>query len=326
MNVYRDLDQVPASLIDPVVTLGNFDGVHRGHRRIFELLNDEARALGGGALVITFHPHPLKVLFPERAPLLITTLEERIELIRRCGVGHLLCIPFTTEFARRSADRFVDEVLVDRLAVRKVIVGEDFRFGRDRAGDLAFLRDRGEKHGFEVKTVQPIRLDGTEVSSTRIRQAIRAGEVRESARLLGRRYGIQGTVVTGDRRGKGLGFPTANLNTGAELLPPNGVYAVWAQVEGEWLPGVASLGIKPTFAGSTYTIEVHIFDFGGDIYGRPLRVDFVDRLREERSYPNVQALVEQIERDVQQARRVLEEDVAQASFPHSSPAKSQALR
>jgi riboflavin kinase/FMN adenylyltransferase len=306
MKVYYDLKECTETLPHPVVTMGNFDGIHRGHQEIFRLLRQEAEANHGTALVITFHPHPLKVLHPERAPRLITNLQDRVELMGCCGIEHVLCLPFDEEFARWEAERFVREILVQKLGIKKVLVGEDFRFGKNREGGINFLKKRGEPFGYAVQKIEPVRVDGMEISSTRIRQSIQEGRIRESTAMLGRPYNISGTVVTGDKRGRTLGFPTANLATEAELLPPNGIYAVRVVLGEHSRPGVANLGIKPTFTGRRFSIEAHIFEFDQDIYGEFMRMEFVDWIREERSFPDANALAEQIGRDAQQAREILE--------------------
>lgn len=306
MKVYYDLEEYRESVPHPVVTMGNFDGIHRGHQEIFRILRQEAKAKRGTALVITFFPHPLKVLHPDRAPRLITSLQDRVELMECFGIDLVLCLPFNEEFAGWDAERFVREILVEKLGTRKVLVGEDFRFGKNRQGDIGFLTEKGKPFGYTVQRVDPVQVDGMEVSSTRIRQFIQTGRVRESAMMLGRPYNISGTVVTGDKRGRTLGFPTANLATDAELLPPNGVYAVRVLLGKDPLPGVASLGVKPTFSGKKYSIEAHIFDFDQDIYGKSLRMEFIEWIREERSFPDAEALAEQIDRDARKARRIIE--------------------
>jgi riboflavin kinase/FMN adenylyltransferase len=306
MKVHYDLKSFRESLPHPVVTMGNFDGIHRGHQEIFRSLKREAEAKAGTALVITFFPHPLKVLHPDRAPRLITSLQDRVELMECCGVDRVLCIPFDLDFASWDAERFVREILVRKVGTKKVLVGEDFRFGRNREGGLRFLEEKGGSFGFEVQKIEPVRVEGMEISSTRIRQSLQHGRVRESAAMLGRPYNISGTVVTGEKRGKTLGYPTANLATEAELLPPNGVYAVRVVLENERLPAVASLGVKPTFSGRQFSIEAHIFDFDRDLYGKSMRMEFIDWIREEQSFPDAQALAEQIDRDARQARRILE--------------------
>jgi riboflavin kinase/FMN adenylyltransferase len=313
MKAYYRLEDYDESLPYPVVTMGNFDGIHRGHQRIFRSLREEALANQGTAVVITFFPHPLKILRPDRAPLLITSLQDRVALIERCGIDRVICLPFTQELANWDAERFVQDILVRKIGTKEVLVGEDFRFGKNRRGDLAYLQEQGKACGFKVLKIGPVRLDGMEVSSTRIRQCIQKGRVRESADMLGRPYAICGTVVAGDKRGRTLGFPTANLSTDAELLPPNGVYAVRVILGDDRWNGVASLGVKPTFSGSQYSIEAHIFDFDRDIYGRSVRVEFVEWIREQTSFPSAQALAAQIDRDAQEARRILEQGSPESS-------------
>lgn len=306
MKVIHHLTEYPSSLRNTVATLGNFDGVHRGHQRIFQALLDEAATCSAQALVVTFFPHPLKVLAPARAPRAITTLEERLRLVEACGVPLVLCLRFTPEFAQVAPADFVRHTLVDALGVRMILVGEDFRFGRNREGDIHLLRRMGKEFGFGVRMIRPLRVSGEQVSSTRIRQLIQEGRVRESAQLLGRYYGFAGTVVRGDGRGRTLGIPTANLATDSELLPPKGVYAVLTRLGDRKLPGVANLGTKPTFSGRSFTIEVHLFDFDEDLYGESLRIEFVDRLRDERRFESVQGLVEQMGRDLLEARARLD--------------------
>lgn len=313
MKVYYDLKEYCDPLPYPVVTLGNFDGIHRGHQEIFRILRQEAEANHGTALVITFFPHPLKVLHPDRAPRLITNIQDRVELMECCGIDHVLCLPFNQEFAGWDAERFVREILARKLGIKRVLVGEDFRFGKNREGGVNFLRKHGDAFGYTVRKIEPVRIDGMEISSTRIRQSIQEGRIRESNAMLGRSYNISGTVVTGDKRGRTLGYPTANLATEAELIPPNGVYAVRVVLGEERKSGVASLGIKPTFSGKQYSIEAHIFDFDQDIYGRFLRMEFIERIREEKSFPDAHALVAQIDRDAEQARQILEQAPLEAS-------------
>jgi len=317
MNVFFDLVTFQERVPNPIVTLGNFDGVHLGHQEIFRVLRAEADVCGGTTVVVTFQPHPLKVLCPERAPRLITDLEEKIELIRACGIDLLLCIPFTRTFANWEPDRFVEEILAGKLAARRILVGEDFRYGRDRKGDLETLRSAGKRYGFTVRYIPPVRITGREASSTRVRYCIQKGLIRESTAMLGRFYHISGVVEHGEHRGRELGFPTANLRTDAELLPPNGVYAVWATLDARHLPGVASLGTKPTFAGRRFCIEAHLFGFRENIYDAPLQLSFVEWIREERTFSDVPGLVSQIRHDASQARKILADAPAPVRVPMS---------
>jgi len=305
MKIFLDLDKYVGNVPSPVIPLGNFDGIHMGHQEIFRVLRREAADCGGTTIVVTFHPHPLKVLCPERSPRLITSFTEKIELIRSCGIDILVCVAFTREFAKWEPDRFVDEILAKKLAVSKVLVGEDFRFGKDRKGDLIYLKKAGIRHGFSVRRIKPVKITGREASSTRIRYCIQKGLIRESSALLGRPYQISGVVQHGDQRGRELGFPTANIQSEAELLPPNGAYAVWVTLGNRTIPGIANLGVRPTFSGDRLCIEVHLFDFNEDIYTETLKIHFVEWLREERAFPGVRELVQQIKNDAGKAREVL---------------------
>ncbi len=324
MKVHFKLEKLNESVPNPIITLGNFDGVHLGHQEIFRVLREEADACSGTTVVVTFEPHPLKVLCPERAPRLITTLEEKIQRIRSCGMDRLLCVPFTQEFATWAPGRFVEEILVGKLFARKVLVGEDFRFGKDRKGDLVYLRKAGTRHGFSVRKIKPVRVSGREASSTRVRYSVLKGLIRESSELLGRPYHISGIVEEGEKRGRELGFPTANLRSEAELLPPNGVYAVRAILGRKRFAAVANLGTKPTFAGSRFCIEVHLFDFNRDIYGEPMRIQFVDWIREERTFSGARDLVHQIQEDAQKAREALK--APSPSVQSSSPRRKTTSR
>lgn len=288
---------------------GNHDGVHAGHRAL--LAEARARANAGGLLVIalTFDPHPVALLSPERAPVPLTTLARRIELLRSAGADEVVIARFDAAYAEQSAEDWVDRVLVEQLAARWVVVGPDFRFGARRSGDVALLRALGKTRGFEVTVVEPVVGPGGRVSSTRIREALREGDVVTAAAMLERVHEIEGTVIAGHRRGRTLGFPTANLDPDPVLLPADGVYAVIARVVGEgarrplWR-GVANLGRRPTFDAGP-SIEVHLFDVDDDLYGRRLRVGFVSRLRGEQKFESVEALRATIAEDVRKARAIL---------------------
>lgn len=287
------------------VTLGNFDGVHLGHRRILDRLLSWARRLGARATVYTFEPHPLRVIDPARAPALLTPSEERRRLLEEAGVELLVCEPFTPEFSRLPAPRFVREVLVERLGARAVVVGPDYAFGHRRQGDLRLLRELGRAYGFEVEAVPPLRVDDQVVSSTAIRRRLREGRLRDAERMLGRPYCLLGTVTRGRARGRELGFPTANLEVGEQLVPREGVYAVEALLEGERWPGVLNVGRRPTFGEDELVLEVHLLGFRGELYGRPLRVILREYLRPERAFRHPEELAAQIARDVERARRLL---------------------
>jgi riboflavin kinase/FMN adenylyltransferase len=298
----------------PVLTIGNFDGVHIGHRAILRTVTDRARALDGEAVVYTFDPHPRKVLQGERAPALLTTTEQKLELLSAAQIDLVVLEPFTVEFARTEPETFVREHVHRRIAPLEVYVGYDFHFGRDREGSMRTLTEHGPRLGFAVTIIPEVTIGSRDVSSSRIRERLAEGEVGEAGLLLGRPFAVRGRVVAGDRRGRTLGFPTANLAPETEVLPGHGVYAGRARLldDGERPAGsrfgaVTNVGRRPTFGKDDPPLaEVHLLDFAGDLYGRRLEVSFERRLREERRFPGPDALREQIARDVAQARRYLE--------------------
>jgi len=305
MIVLHDLHELKRPLKDVVLTIGNFDGVHLGHREIFRKVVSRARELGGTSAVMTFVPHPLKVLAPEKLQPLINTYDEKERLIEASRIDVLFSLPFSHDFARIPAEEFVAEILVRRIGVKHLIVGYDYAFGRAREGDVAALRALSERHDFVLEVLDPV-LEGERLfSSTRVRELIAAGEVREAVNWLGRHFSLEGTVVRGDGRGRGLGFPTANLATAKELLPATGVYAVKVRVDGQIYDGVANLGNNPTFPGATGGVEVHVLDFNQDLYGKPLRVYFVERLRGEMKFSGPQELIDAIKRDIARSRKLL---------------------
>ena len=297
-----------------VLTIGNFDGLHVGHRSIMETVVARARALGGEAAVYTFDPHPRKVLQPDRAPGLLTTLEQKLELLAGCGIDVVIVEPFTPEFARTPPERFVREVVHARICPREVYVGYDFHFGRDREGSMRQLTELGPRLGFAVTVIPEVTFAGQDVNSTRIRALLEAGEVAGAAELLGRAYAVRGRVVPGERRGRTLGFPTLNLELENEVVPATGVYAARATLLDDGQPGrgasfgsVTNVGHRPTFgAAAALRLEAHLFGFEAEAYGRRVELAFLARLREERRFPDVEALRAQIARDAEAALRHLE--------------------
>ena len=296
-----------------VVTIGTFDGVHVGHRAIMDTVVQRARALGGSAVVYTFDPHPRTVVSPGRAPGLLTTLEQKLELIAASGVDVTVLEPFTTAFSGTPPERFVREYLHARLRPVEVYVGYNFRFGHHREGSMRMLTELGPWLGFAVTIIPEVTIAEEDVSSTRIRAALAQGEVEMAATLLGRPYPIRGSIVEGDRRGHTIGFPTANLAPENEILPAPGVYAGTLRLldpglpaAGSALPAVANLGRRPTFQTDDRLVpEAHLIDFHGELYGRRVELSFEFRLRAERRFSSVDALKEQIGRDVEEARRRL---------------------
>jgi riboflavin kinase/FMN adenylyltransferase len=302
MILLTDLDRIPP-LTEPVIlTIGNFDGLHRGHKRILRKVISRAREDGGTSVVVTFEPHPLKVLYPDRAPQLIQTLSQKRDIVAHLGVQVLLEVPFTVEFGQVLAEGFV-RLLTDRLHPREIYIGDDFRFGYQRAGDITFLRSLGDELGYTATAFAKLKVDGAEVSSSQIRRFLLAGEMEKAVRLLGRPYIIEGVVEHGDGRGRTLGFPTANLSIENELIPAHGVYVVAVDVgDPRLLPAVANLGVRPTFGEGKVTVEVHLLEGGGELYGRRIRCLFFKFLRAEQKFPTPEALREAIVLDVRSAR------------------------
>ena len=307
MLLLRHLERVGRRFPAPVLTLGNFDGVHIGHQAILHRLVATARSLGGTAVVLTFQPHPAAVLAPAHAPRLITDWRTRVNLIAAMGVDAIIGQHFTRAFASISADEFVRRLLVDGLGVRAVVVGHRVSFGHGRAGGAQTLRQWGARCGFDVEVIGPVEVDGMLVSSSAVRQAIGAGDFERARLQLGRVPSVAGRVIHGHHRGHTLGFPTANLRIADLMLPPDGVYAARALVKGAPREGVANLGFNPTFQEHERSLEVHLFDLDDNLYGQRIEVQFVRRLRGETKFPNVQALVEQIARDAAGARQALAE-------------------
>jgi riboflavin kinase/FMN adenylyltransferase len=305
MLLLRHLERIGRRFATPVLTLGNFDGVHRGHQEILRRLVATARAIGGQPVALTFRPHPAAVLAPGGAPPLITDWRSRLERIAEFGVDAIIVQRFTRAFSQITAEDFVRRLLVRNLGIHTVVVGHRVSFGHNRAGGAEMLRRLGAEYGFAVEVVGPVTVDGILVSSSAVRRAIEAGDLERAALLLGRPVSVGGRVVHGSHRGKGLGFPTANIRVAGIMVPPDGVYAVRVSTPGGQRAGVANLGKRPTFAGRERSLETHLFDVDADLYGQRLEVTFVRRLRGEVKFPNPQALVEQIARDVTAARQAL---------------------
>lgn len=305
MKIIRKLEEITEKLPNPSVTIGNFDGVHLGHREIFRRVKKTASELGGVSVVITFAPHPLKVLAPQKNFKLITPYSEKEILIEASGVDYLITIPFSKEFAAISAETFVRDVLVKRIGMKKLVIGYDYAFGRNREGDVNLLRRLGRELGFSVEMLEQIGNGETIFSSSAVRSLIENGEVKKVVPLLGRFFSVKGRVVHGLNRGRQIGFPTANIDTDEELLPKEGVYAVKVEFGGRIFDGACNIGFNPTFKGKKLTVEVNIFEFDGDLYDKELKVHFVERVREDREFPDVAALMQAIARDVAFCRRIL---------------------
>jgi riboflavin kinase/FMN adenylyltransferase len=297
-------DPRPSWLVHPVIALGNFDGLHRGHLKIIERVKRGAAEHGGTPMAMTFDPHPPRIVRPDKAPPLLMTKAQRIEALHRAGVQCVAVVRFTKDLSQWDADTFVRKVLVDWLRVSEVWVGANFLFGHDRTGTFNVLRGLGQSYGFRADKIDPVRYKDFVVSSTRIRRLVAEARMDEAAALLGRAYYLDGTIVEGKRRGRELGFPTANLETQNELLPPNGVYATIMTIDGVVHGGVTNIGMRPTFGETTPTIETHVLDYSGNLYGHTVRLSFVQRLRDERRFEDVDALRTQIDADKRRAERL----------------------
>ena len=315
MKIFQNLDDITEPFKSAVITIGNFDGVHIGHQALFHEVIERADAIGGTAVAMTFEPHPIRVISANGSPPLITLYEQKTELIEKAGLDVLICVPFTRDFAALSARTFVEEVLVRRIGMKAIVVGQDYTFGNKREGTVGLLKQFAEEMGFSVVVadwIQSHTAVNDRISSTAIRELVMDGELEQANRMLGRNYQIRGTVAHGrDRGGKLLGIPTANIVLSDELCPKLGVYAVIVEYGNERYPAVANIGFSPTFEDHVFTVEAHILDFGQDIYGETIKVNFVKRLRDEIKFSGIDQLVEQIHQDIADAREILQ--------PHFAP-------
>jgi len=308
MQVIEDAWQLQDTVGPTVATVGNFDGVHRGQQRVLETVRERATSIGARAAVVTFEPHPLSILRPERPPQRLTTRAQKRELIRRCDVDLMAIVHFTAAFATTPASPFVEDFLCRRLGVAELYVGSQFGFGHQREGNLALLQELGDRLGFRAMGVGEVRSSDEVISSSRIRQAIRDGAVAAANSMLGRAFAITGEVVRGEGRGKDQGWPTINIEPDHEILPADGVYAsqVWIPTRDKVFGAVTNIGSRPTFPGSeNRVLEAHLFDFGREVYGERVELSFVERLRGERRFPSATELVQQIGRDATEAREYL---------------------
>jgi riboflavin kinase / FMN adenylyltransferase len=298
-------DARPPWLVHPVLALGNFDGLHRGHLKIVERVRRGAAEHGGTPMAMTFDPHPPRVVRPDKAPPLLMTLPQRLDALDRAGMRAVAVVRFTRELSQWEPETFVRTVLVDWLRVSEVWVGANFLFGHDRSGNFSLLRTLGQRYGFRADKIDPVRYKEFVVSSTRIRRLVAEGRVDEAGALLGHSYALAGTIVEGRRRGRELGFPTANLRTDNELIPPHGVYATTLTVDGIVHAAITNIGVNPTFGdnGAT-TIETHVLHYNRELYGHRVQLGFVQRLRDERRFDDVDALRAQIEADCRRAERL----------------------
>lgn len=307
MRVFRSVEGLP-EFNNGVLTIGTFDGVHLGHQQILKRINEEAAAIGGESIILTFHPHPRLVVNPNDTSLkLLNTLEEKIALMEQYGVDNLIVAPFSIEFSKLTARQYVEDFLWKNIRPKRVVIGYDHRFGNNREGGLDLFLELGKELGFEVEEIAKQMVDDLAVSSTKVRNALQAGEVAQANHLLGHQYSLHGTVVEGHQMGRQLGYPTANIhpNNPNKLIPAMGVYAVKIKLEGELYPAMMNIGNNPTFEGRASSIEANLFDFDRDIYGMELDVIFVQRLRDELKFDNKEALIKQMAEDEKLSRKLL---------------------
>jgi len=303
MILVENIENLKKPLRNAVLTIGNFDGVHRGHLALFNKVKERAKSIRGQSAVMTFEPHPVRIMKPGNGPRLITPTPQKLELIERAGIEVLFCLRFDKKFAAISARDFVKSILVDKISIKELVVGYDYTFGHNREGDISLLREMGDQMGFAVHLVGPVHVDHALVSSTSIRSLIQEGRLEEATVFLGRSYQLQGTVVKGHNRGgRLLGFPTANIKVSDELLPKVGVYAATVIIKGKTYAGVTNIGYNPTFQDAALSVETHVLDYSGDLVGETIRVNFLKRLRDEMTFRSIQELAAQIKEDVLQAR------------------------
>jgi riboflavin kinase/FMN adenylyltransferase len=309
MKIIDRLENITQPFKNAVITIGNFDGVHIGHQALFHEVIEKANTIDGTSIAMTFEPHPMRVLQKNSLPPLITLYEQKNELIERAGIDVLICIPFTQEFASLSAEAFIKDLLVVKIGMRAIVVGKDYTFGRNREGNLLVLKSYASQLGYEVIVADWIKAERTiadRISSTKIRELIMAGEVEPARKMLGRHYQIRGLVVKGrDRGGKLLGIPTANINLQDELCPKTGIYAVKVEYNQQLYRGVANIGYSPTFDDNQFTVEVHLLNFSENIYGKKIRVNFIQRIRDEKKFAGIADLKEQIHQDIKAAHKIL---------------------
>ncbi|QPJ61236.1 MAG: bifunctional riboflavin kinase/FAD synthetase [Candidatus Nitronauta litoralis] len=305
MKIVRDLSSLPKNIKYPVVALGNFDGVHIGHQMIFRRVAEIAQQKKGTGLAFTFQPHPITVLNPGSAPLLLTTFRKKMELIEQSGIDLVWCARFNRNLAKLEPREFVKKFLVDSLNAKEVVVGFDYAFGRGRQGTIPFLKKLGQEFQFQVHVIEQVKIDGQGVSSSYVRELLEEGSVEKAAIFLGRPYSLLSPVVHGHKTGRSIGFPTANLDTSRVQIPATGVYAVRVQFKEKSFNGVANIGFNPTFNRDRLSVEVHIFDFEEQIYGRHIKLSFIGRIRGEKNFDSAEVLVEQIKHDIETARSIL---------------------
>ncbi len=306
MKIVRGTKNISGPFAYPVVTLGNFDGVHVGHQILFKKAAEIASEKKGTSIAFTFEPHPLKVIAPEKVPPLLTHFHKKMELIEACNIDSVICADFTRQFADQQPRDFSENILKGKIGAKEVVVGFDYAFGRGREGTIPYLKKMGEEFGFVVHVVDPFQLDGLTVSSSHVRELIEAGNMESARKFLGRHYSIVGPVISGYKTGQAIGFPTANIDTSKVQIPGTGVYAVRMIYQKNAYDAVANIGFNPTFHRDRLSVEVHIFDFNQLIYGKEVEVEFISRIRSEIEFKTKDELVMQIKKDIEEAKVLLE--------------------
>jgi riboflavin kinase / FMN adenylyltransferase len=305
MRIIRGTKNITDPIPYPVMAIGNFDGVHVGHQALFRKAVELALAHEGTSIAFTFEPHPLKIIAPEKVPPMLTHFKSKMELIESFGIDMVICADFTRKFADQQPRDFSKNILFEKIAVKKVVVGFDYAFGRGREGTIPYLKKMGEDFGFQVHVVEPFKLDGHTVSSSHVRELIEAGQVETASQFLGRDYSIIGPVIAGYKTGQAIGFPTANVDTSKVQIPGTGVYAVRVIYENESHDAVANIGFNPTFNRDRLSVEVHIFDFNKMIYHKEIEVQFIARIRSEITFKSADDLVVQIKQDIDKSKNIL---------------------
>ena len=305
MKIIRGVSAIPQDIIRPVVTIGNFDGVHLGHQELLNRVIKRSSEINGTSVVITFDPHPLKVLRPEKAPRLLTSLQERLTIFQSFGIKVVICIDFTKKFAEQTPEEFIKEILVEKLSTKGIVIGYNYTFGKDKKGNIELLKEKGKEFGYDVEVLEPVETNNQKISSSGIREHLSKGAVDKAKEILGRYYSIEGIVTPGHHRGMGLGYPTANIYTIDEAIPKEGIYAVKVEHGNETIDGACYIGTQPTFAGDKVCVEVHLFNFNGTLYHEHLKILFVKMIREEMKFDDRESLIVQIRNDVEKAKEIL---------------------
>ncbi len=307
MRVYYQIKDL-AAISNPVVTIGTFDGVHTGHIEILELLKKIAHDIQGETLIITFHPHPRKVLYPDDDSLkLLTTIDEKLQLFEKIGIDHIVILPFAPEISQLEPEDFVKDILINGIGAKHLVIGHDHRFGKNRKGDFNTMLELSEEYHFVVEEIPPFLMDGITVSSTKIRNALTQNtDLEKVNHLLGRNYSLTGKVVEGNKNGQKLGFPTCNLyiEDSNKLIPEKGVYVAWAYIKGKRLHAVVNIGNRPTFNLKGIVVEAHLLNFSGDLYGEQITLEFIERVRDEKKFESLDALKIQIGKDIETAEKI----------------------